>query len=171
MTPLEVAAGYTAFANGGVRAEPMFIRNVVNCRRRVAGTKRRPRTRAALDPRVAYLVTSMMEDVIDHGTGATVRARWVYGAAAGKTGTSRDGWFAGYTSNLLCVVWVGFDDNRDLDLSGSAIGRADLGGIHEARRRIAAISQHAAFHSAPRSHCGKIDPQSDSSPGEVVHSA
>ena len=77
------------------------------------------RTRQALDPRVTYLVTSMMEDVINHGTGATVRARGFTAPAAGKTGTSRDGWFAGYTSNLLAIVWVGFDDNRDLGLSGA----------------------------------------------------
>ncbi len=67
---------------------------------------------------MAYLVTSMMEDVINRGTGATVRARGFNAPAAGKTGTSRDGWFAGYTSNLLAIVWVGFDDNRDLGLSG-----------------------------------------------------
>ena len=77
------------------------------------------RTRRALDPRVTYLVTSMLEDVINHGTGATVRARGFTAPAAGKTGTSRDGWFAGYTSNLLAIVWVGFDDNRDLGLSGA----------------------------------------------------
>jgi penicillin-binding protein 1B len=56
--------------------------------------------------------------VINRGTGATVRARGFVGPAAGKTGTSRDGWFAGYTSNLLCIVWVGFDDNRELTLTG-----------------------------------------------------
>ncbi len=61
----------------------------------------------------------MLEDVIDHGTGASVRARGFQGPAAGKTGTSRDGWFAGYTSNLLAIVWVGFDDNRDLGVSGA----------------------------------------------------
>jgi penicillin-binding protein 1B len=119
MTPLEVASGYTIFANEGVRTEPMFIRNVVN-----AGgeslERNAIRSRRALDPRVAYLVTSMMQDVIDHGTGATVRARGFTAPAAGKTGTSRDGWFAGYTSNLLAIVWVGFDDNRDLGLSGGA---------------------------------------------------
>jgi penicillin-binding protein 1B len=49
-----------------------------------------------------------------------VRARGFTAPAAGKTGTSRDGWFAGYTSNLLCIVWVGFDDNRDLGLSGAS---------------------------------------------------
>jgi len=119
MTPLEVAGGYTVFANEGVRAEPTFIRNVVNSDGE--SLEQNPiRTRRALDPRVAYLVTSMMEDVINHGTGATVRSRGFTAPAAGKTGTSRDGWFAGYTSNLLCIVWVGFDDNRDLGLSGAA---------------------------------------------------
>jgi penicillin-binding protein 1B len=118
MTPLEVAAGYTILANDGVRTEPMFIRDVVNARGESL-EQMAIQSRRALDPRVAFLVTSMMEDVIDHGTGATVRARGFNAPAAGKTGTSRDGWFAGYTSNLLAVVWVGFDDNRDLGLSGA----------------------------------------------------
>jgi penicillin-binding protein 1B len=118
MTPLEVATGYTILANEGVRTEPMFIRNVVNADGESL-EQNAIRSRRALDPRVAYLVTSMLEDVIDHGTGATVRARGFTAPAAGKTGTSRDGWFAGYTSNLLAIVWVGFDDNRDLGLSGA----------------------------------------------------
>ncbi len=117
MTPLEVATGYTILANDGVRTEPMFIRNVVNAQG-ASLEQNAIRSRRALDPRVAYLVTSMMEDVINRGTGATVRARGFNAPAAGKTGTSRDGWFAGYTSNLLAIVWVGFDDNRDLGLSG-----------------------------------------------------
>ncbi len=118
MTPLEVAGGYTILANEGVRAEPMFIRNVVDS----SGNSLEHntiRTRQAMDPRVAYLVTSMLEDVVNHGTGAGVRSRGFDAPAAGKTGTSRDGWFAGYTSNLLAIVWVGFDDNRDLRLSGA----------------------------------------------------
>ncbi len=118
MTPMEVAAGYTILANDGVRTEPMYIRNVVNAQGESL-EQNAIQSRRALDPRVAYLVTSMMEDVIDHGTGATVRARGFNAPAAGKTGTSRDGWFAGYTSNLLAIVWVGFDDNRDLGLSGA----------------------------------------------------
>jgi penicillin-binding protein 1B len=117
MTPLQVAAGYTAFANGGQRAEPMFIRSVVNS----DGSMLRgndPHTHLVLDPRVAYLITNVLEDVINRGTGAPVRARGFTAPAAGKTGTSKDAWFAGYTSNLLCVVWVGFDDDRDLGLAG-----------------------------------------------------
>jgi len=118
MTPIDVAAGYTIFANNGMRSEPLFIRSVVASDGTVDEANA-PQTRSVLDPRVAFLTTSIMEDVINEGTGETVRAMGFTAPAAGKTGTSRDGWFAGFTSNLLCVVWVGFDDNRDLGLSGS----------------------------------------------------
>jgi penicillin-binding protein 1B len=117
MTPLDVAAGYTAFADNGVRAEPLFIRSVIAADGSSTATAA-PITKPVLDPRVAYLTTSLMEDVINHGTGYPVRAMGFNAPAAGKTGTSRDGWFVGFTSNLLCVVWVGFDDNRDLGLAG-----------------------------------------------------
>jgi penicillin-binding protein 1B len=119
MTPIDVAAGYTAFANKGLRAEPLYLRSVLAADGTVEETSG-PRNRQVLDPRVAYLTTSIMKDVINRGTGITVRSLGFTPIAAGKTGTSRDGWFAGFTSNLLCVVWVGFDDNRDLGLSGSA---------------------------------------------------
>jgi penicillin-binding protein 1B len=118
MTPLEVAAGYTIFANDGVRVEPRFLNEVVSADGDVIN-RSVPQTHQVLDPRVAYLVTSVLEDVINHGTGYTVRTSGFDAPAAGKTGTSRDGWFAGYTSNLLCVVWVGYDDGRDLDLTGA----------------------------------------------------
>jgi penicillin-binding protein 1B len=61
-----------------------------------------------------------MEEVLRSGTGAGVRARGFRLPAAGKTDTSRDGWFAGFTSRLICVVWVGFDDNRDFELAGAS---------------------------------------------------
>ena len=118
MTPLEVAAGYTIFANDGIRTEPRFLNEVVDFDGKVID-KSVPQSHSVLDPRVAYLVTSVLEDVINHGTGYTVRQHGFTAPAAGKTGTSKDGWFAGYTSNLLCVVWVGYDDDRDLDLTGA----------------------------------------------------
>lgn len=122
MTPVDVAAGYTAFADGGVRAEPQFLHSVASADGSVL-EKFTPQTRQVLDPRVAFLVTSILEDVLNKGTGAGVRARGFSLPAAGKTGTSRDGWFAGYTSNLVTVIWVGFDDNRDLGLTGGvAVG-------------------------------------------------
>jgi penicillin-binding protein 1B len=119
MTPVEVAAGYTAFATMGTRAEPQFIRSVVNSDGEVL-EKFTPQTHAVLDPRVAFLVDSVLKDVMNRGTAAGVRARGFTLPAAGKTGTSRDGWFAGFTSNLLCIVWIGFDDNRDLGLLGGS---------------------------------------------------
>jgi len=118
MTPIDVAAGYTPFANNGVRAEPLFIRSVLAADGGVEEATD-PKTRAVLDYRVAFLVTSLMEDVLNRGTGVTVRTLGFTAPAAGKTGTSHDGWFSGFTSNLLCVIWIGFDDNRDLGLSGS----------------------------------------------------
>ena len=107
VTPLEMAGAYTAFANGGLWVKPHIIAN--------AGTD----SHQAMDPRVAYLITNMMEEVLRTGTGAGVRSRGFIQPAAGKTGTSHDGWFAGFTSNLLCVVWVGFDDYKELGLEGA----------------------------------------------------
>jgi penicillin-binding protein 1B len=138
MTPVEVAAGYTAFATGGTRAETLFIRSVVNADGSVEESAS-PSTRPVLDPKVAYLTTSLMEDVINHGTGFPVRALGFNAPAAGKTGTSRDGWFAGYTSNLLCVVWIGFDDNRDLGLAGGNTAAPVWG---EFMKRAVALPQY-----------------------------
>jgi penicillin-binding protein 1B len=72
-----------------------------------------------LDPRVAYLTTSLLENVINAGSGAGVRAMGFTAPAAGKTGTSHDAWFAGYTSNLICIVWVGNDDYSDIKMEGA----------------------------------------------------
>ena len=119
LTPLEVAASYTAFANSGAWCEPASLRRVVGPEGEMLRDSAAPKHRV-LDPRVAYLVTNILKDVVDRGTGAGVRARGFRAPAAGKTGTSHDGWFVGYTTNLLCAVWVGFDDNRQLGLSGAA---------------------------------------------------
>ena len=118
-TPLQVAGAYTAFVNGGVRKTPYFVRMVRDSEGRTL-EKTKPEDVQALDPRVAYLVTSLLEDVMTRGTGVGARYRYKFNEpAAGKTGTDDDGWFAGFTSNLLCVVWVGFDDNTDLALEGA----------------------------------------------------
>ncbi len=88
MTPVDVAAAYTAFADGGTRAEPEFIKDVVSAGGE-ALEKSTPQTKNVLDPRVTYLVTSLMKDVMNHGTAAGVRGlRGFTLPAAGKTGTS-----------------------------------------------------------------------------------
>jgi penicillin-binding protein 1B len=117
VTPLEIAGAYTVFANRGDRIKPTFIKTIRDQQGADIFEESGQRVHA-LDPRVAYLVENMMEEVICCGTGAAVRNKFTL-PAAGKTGTSRDGWFAGFTSKLLCVVWVGFDDNRDFKLEGA----------------------------------------------------
>ena len=117
-TPLEIAGAYTMFANGGTYVKPTMLAMVRSHGGQVI-YQHTPEARKALDPRVAYLMVNMLEEVLRSGTAAGARARGFRTPAAGKTGTSRDGWFAGFTSRLLCVVWVGFDDNRELKLEGA----------------------------------------------------
>ena len=118
VTPLEVAGAYTVFANQGVFVRPSVI-SLIRDRQGTVLFSQRPDRKAVLDPRVAFLMDSLMEEVLRSGTGAGVRARGFTLPAAGKTGTSHDGWFAGFTSRLICAVWVGFDDNRELKLEGA----------------------------------------------------
>ena len=118
-SPLQVAGAYSAFVNGGVRRKPYFVRMVRDSEGNPL-QRSEPEETQVLDPRVAYLVTNMLEDVMTRGTGVGARYRYKFTEpSAGKTGTDDDGWFAGFTSNLLCVVWVGFDDNTDLSLEGA----------------------------------------------------
>jgi penicillin-binding protein 1B len=118
-TPLQVAQAYTAFANAGLLAESRPIKRVTNSDG-VGVTESKPQTQQVLKPEVSWLMTNIMQDVLNRGTAAKARAMgFTEKAAAGKTGTSRDGWFAGYTPNIVCVVWVGFDDNSELGLEGA----------------------------------------------------
>jgi penicillin-binding protein 1B len=117
-TPLEIADAYTVFSNNGVYVKRNSIQSIRDRRNNIVYANK-PESRQVLDPRVAFLMVNLMEEVLRSGTGAAVRSRGFTVPAAGKTGTSRDGWFAGFTSEMLCVVWVGYDDNRELDLEGA----------------------------------------------------
>jgi penicillin-binding protein 1B len=118
VTPLEIAGAYTVFANGGMRVSPQLFTSVRNQRGEpvLSGESE---TRRVLDPRVAFLMVDMLQEVMRTGTAAGVRSRGFKLPAAGKTGTSHDGWFVGFTSELLCVVWIGFDDYHELGLEGA----------------------------------------------------
>jgi membrane carboxypeptidase/penicillin-binding protein len=72
-----------------------------------------------IEPTTAFMITDMLSGVIDHGTAKSARGMVRQTAVAGKTGTSRDGWFIGYTPNLVVAVWIGFDDNKQLGLTGA----------------------------------------------------
>jgi penicillin-binding protein 1B len=115
-TPLEVAQAYTTFANDGMNVEPFGIDSIRIGKTLIAGGN--PAKSSVLPASAAYVVTDTLSEVVNRGTAARIRQLGYQGPAAGKTGTSRDAWFVGYTPNLLVVVWVGNDDNKDLGLTG-----------------------------------------------------
>jgi penicillin-binding protein 1B len=120
-TPYEIATAYTLFPNGGI-VRPLknilhILKGGVNVTKKAAGESRR-----VARPETTFLVTNMMRSVLNEGTAAGARAAGFTLDAAGKTGTTndlRDAWFAGFTPELLTVVWVGFDDNQPVGLSGA----------------------------------------------------
>ncbi|MBV9302102.1 MAG: PBP1A family penicillin-binding protein [Acidobacteriaceae bacterium] len=118
VTPLEIATAYTMFANGGVLVKPRFVSKIVDKDGNDIWTSE-PETKKILDPRVNYMMVNLMQEVLRSGSGAGVRGRGFTLPAAGKTGTSHDAWFAGFTTKLLCIVWVGLDDYQDLKLDGA----------------------------------------------------
>ena len=120
-----------------------------------------------LDPRVAYVLTTMMEAVVNSGTGYPVRARGFASPAAGKTGTSHDAWFAGYTSNLLCIVWVGNDDYTDIKLAGGAAAAPIWA---EFMKRAVKLPQYsdAKDFTAPSGVVTRAAGQSDQPDGDAV---
>lgn len=120
-TPLELAAAYAAFATLGRRPEPRIVAVVRDDEGREVW-RRDPQVETVLDPGVAFLVTDMLRDVVDRGTGFAVRLAGYRGPAAGKTGTTNnsvDYWFAGYTPSRVAVVWIGFDLPRPI-IEGTA---------------------------------------------------
>jgi penicillin-binding protein 1B len=119
-SPIEIAAAYTIFPNGGVIRPLRSIGRLVSGGRDQAVLTTGPKTVARSD--TTFLVTNMMRSVINEGTGAGARAAGFALDAAGKSGTTndlRDAWFVGFTQEILTVVWVGLDDNQPLGLSGT----------------------------------------------------
>jgi penicillin-binding protein 1B len=120
LTPMEVAEAYTTFTNGGSVRSLRAIDHVQVAANRLKPPVSKLRNVAQRD--TTYLVTNMLRSVLNEGTGAGARANGFTLDAAGKSGTTndlRDAWFVGFTPELLTVVWVGFDDNQPLGLSGS----------------------------------------------------
>jgi penicillin-binding protein 1B len=141
-TPLDMAGSYTIFANNGLHLDPWMLASV----RTPSGdiiTDFTPTSKQVLDPRVAYLTTNLMEGVMNFGYGYEVRRRGFMAPAAGKTGTSHDAWFGGFTSNLICMVWVGNDDYTDVKLAG-ALAAAPIWA--EFMKRAVALPQYSDTH-------------------------
>ena len=142
-TPIDMAGAYTLFANGGVLLSPWMLASVRNPAGDIVADFA-PVARQTLDPRVAYLTQSLLEGVMARGTASTVRLHGFSAPAAGKTGTSHDAWFAGYSSNLLCIVWIGNDDYTDVKLQG-ALAAAPLWA--EFMNRAIQLPQYSDMHA------------------------
>jgi penicillin-binding protein 1B len=122
LTPLEVATAYTLFTNGGTVRPLKGLSYIQAGARRLRPTAAKERSVAR--PDTTFLVTNMLRSVINEGTGAAARAMGFTADAAGKSGTTndqRDAWFVGFTPEVLTVVWVGFDDNTPIGLTGSQV--------------------------------------------------
>jgi penicillin-binding protein 1B len=163
VTPLEIARAYTVFSNFGVRMDPYWV-SLVRDRNGALLEQKKPEGIPVLDRRVAFLMTDLMQGVIQRGTGVGVRARGFTAPAAGKTGTSHDGWFAGYTPNLLVIVWVGYDSYAELPLSGAA---SALPIWTEFMKRAASIPQYRRME-APVPPPGVVNVTIDSDTGELA---
>jgi penicillin-binding protein 1B len=118
-TPLEIASAYTAFAVDGTRTRASAMTRAVDGEGFKLFEEFAPARATVVQPATAYMITDMLTNVIADGTARAARGMLKLTAVAGKTGTSRDGWFVGYTPNLVCVVWIGFDDNKQLGLTGA----------------------------------------------------
>ena len=126
VTPVDLAAAYATFGNGGYRVSPYLIERVESSSGEILYEHQAERRRA-LKPEVAYLVNSLLEDVVNRGTGYAVRRAGYQGRAAGKTGTTnggRDAWFVGYAGTLSAAVWIGFDRPRTIARNASGTGFA-----------------------------------------------
>ncbi len=127
VTPMQMAVGYAAFANGGFRIHPYFITRIEDEQGRII-ERAQPiaagkNAKQVIDPRNAFLMTSMMQDVIQRGT-ATSAKRLGRNDIAGKTGTTSnfiDAWFCGFQKDLVTITWAGFDEPKPL-------GRNETGG-------------------------------------------
>ncbi len=122
VSPREMAAVYATLAGGGSLPPLHGLAAVRDARGDAVAADELPPPRRVLEPQAAYLVTSILQGVLDRGTGQAARSQGVEGALAGKTGTTngrRDNWFAGYSPDRATVVWVGYDDDATSHLSGS----------------------------------------------------
>jgi penicillin-binding protein 1A len=123
MSPLQLATAYTTFATLGTTATPRFVMRVEDTDGAVLWTTSPQTVRSSLDPAVAYIVTDILRDAVDRGTGTGVRSAGYWGIAAGKTGTTNnatDAWFVGYTPDVVGTVWIGYD--RPSSLGSAATG-------------------------------------------------
>jgi len=159
VTPVELAYAYTTIASGGIRFDPFPLFSVTTADGDILMAKEVHRERA-LDPRAAYLTGYAMEGVMERGTAKSAKTLGIYFPASGKTGTTdgnRDSWFVGYTPDVVCAVWVGYDSGADTGLTGAR------GALHIWARFLRALYPHSGPLALKRPEgveTAMIDPES-----------
>jgi penicillin-binding protein 1B len=174
-TPIDMAGAYTVFANSGVHVKPWMLASVRNANGDIVADFA-PEAKQVLDPRVAFLTQSLLEGVMARGTAASVRTHGFTAPAAGKTGTSNDAWFAGYSSNLLCIIWIGNDDYTDIKLHGADAAAPIWAGFMNRAIRIPQYSDMKPFSPPDGVELLRIDRATnliadDSCPSDSVSAA
>ncbi len=147
VTLLDLVGAYTTFASLGSTSEPRLVTRVEDRAGRTVHAPA-PRSRRTMDPAVAFLVTDLLQDVVNRGTATAVRAAGYNGPVAGKTGTTNDGadvWFIGYTPERVAGIWIGLDDPQQI------VSRATGG-------RLAAPVWGRAMSRLPQSGAGGWSP-------------
>jgi penicillin-binding protein 1B len=159
VTPVELAYAYTTIASGGIRFDPFPLFSVTTADGDTLTAKKVHREQA-FDPRAAYLTGYAMEGVMERGTAQSAKALGIYFPASGKTGTTdgnRDSWFVGYTPDVVCAVWVGYDSGADTGLTGAR------GALHIWARFLRALypqSGPLALNQPEGVETALIDPES-----------
>ena len=119
---MELAYAYTTIASGGIRFDPFPLFSVTTADGDILMEKKAQR-KSVFDPRAAYLTGYAMEGVLERGTASSAKLLGIYFPASGKTGTTddnRDSWFIGYTPDVVCAVWVGYDSGAKTGLTGAS---------------------------------------------------
>jgi penicillin-binding protein 1A len=125
VTMWEMVPAFSIFPNGGILKEPFFISKIVDRNGIVQYEKTKADQEEVLSEQTAYIMTNMLETVVDHGTGIGARLRGFRRPAGGKTGTTNgftDNWFIGFIPQLTCGVWVGFDDKTKIGTTRGEVG-------------------------------------------------
>ncbi len=126
---LELTSAYSTFANSGIHVEPFAVGRIASRNGVTLVPKRTSgRSKQAFSPQTAFIMVTMLKDVMDRGTGGSSRWKWrFHRPAGGKTGTTNDygdAWFLGFTPELACGVWVGFDQRADMGRQHTGAGAA-----------------------------------------------
>lgn len=148
VTPFEIAVAFSTLANQGLRVTPLTVKRVTDPEGETV-ERRAVQVEQVIPPEDAYMLTHLLEGVLERGTGRSARQDGFERPAAGKTGTTNDfgdAWFVGYTPDLLAVVWVGFDQREPIDLSG---GQAALPIWTEFMKRATAGQPVSKFTPPP----------------------